>query len=107
MPAAFFIPVQLRKLAAEDVKQKVPGSGTRCECGDRFPFGSLVMSINKSRTGGSEPERLPDPKVQTSIRLIMMITGWRGTGGTGAERTVPQAPPEDKQEGGDKHGVGI
>lgn len=51
MPAAVFIPVQLRKLAAEDVKQKGPGSGARCECGDRFPFGSLVMSINKSRTG--------------------------------------------------------
>ena len=51
MPAADIIPVQLRKLEAEDVKQKGPSSETRCEHGDRFPIAGLVMSINKSRTG--------------------------------------------------------
>ena len=86
----------------------VPVEGQPPEWRDGFRKDGLVMSINISRTGGNRSRVTYNTK-STDFHHQDLNSGyrWKGTGETGAERTVSPAPPEDRQGGEDKHGVGV
>ena len=107
MPATAQMPVQLRQ-QAEHFLLYTPGGRQGREHGDGFPIAGLVMSIKDTRTGGKRSGEKSRTK-STDFHHQDHDSGyrWKGTGETGAKRTVSPAPPEDEQGGEDEHGVGV